>query len=96
MSQGTFTIDECAVKKKRTRSKTFPANTERAAPRQRLIGVIEPLYPTSRCVGRQPIGTSRMLRMDCLRQRYGHADKPLEIPDPNSHEIAARRTVYET
>jgi transposase, IS5 family len=51
---------------------------ERGVPWARLIGVIEPLYPTSGRVGRQPIGVARMLRMYCLQQWYGLADEALE------------------
>jgi len=39
---------------------------ERIVPWKRLIGVIEPLYPTSGRVGRRPIGVAKMLRMYCL------------------------------
>ena len=51
---------------------------ERVVPWSRLIAVIEPLYPTSGRVGRQPIGVPRMLRMYCLQQWYGLADEALE------------------
>lgn len=51
---------------------------ERVVPWSRLIAVIEPLYPTSGRVGRQPIGVPRMLRMYCLQQWYGPADEALE------------------
>jgi len=44
----------------------------------RLVGVIEPLYPTSGRVGRQPIGVAKMLRMYCLQQWYGLADEAVE------------------
>ena len=40
--------------------------------------MIEPLYPTSGRVGRQPIGVAKMLRMYCLQQWYGLADEALE------------------
>jgi IS5 family transposase len=40
--------------------------------------VIEPLYPTSGRVGRQPIGAAKMLRMYCLQQWYALADEALE------------------
>ncbi len=50
----------------------------RIVPWARLIAVVEPLYPTSGRVGRQPIGVSRMLRMYCLQQWYGLADEALE------------------
>ena len=51
---------------------------ERVAPWARLVAVIKPLYPTSECVGRQPIGVPRMLRMYCLQQWYGLVDEALE------------------
>jgi transposase, IS5 family len=47
-------------------------------PWARLIAVIEPLYPTSGRVGRQPVGVHRMLRMYCLQQWYGLADEALK------------------
>jgi IS5 family transposase len=66
------------MKKKRTRREKFLAEMERIVPWARLIAVIEPLYPTSGRVGRQPIGVPRMLRMYCLQQWYGLADEALE------------------
>lgn len=56
------------MKKKPTRREQFLADMERVVPWSRLIAVIEPLYPTSGRVGRQPIGVARMLRMYCLQQ----------------------------
>lgn len=47
-------------------------------PWARLLAVIEPLYPKSGRVGRQPIELSKMLRMYCLQQWYGLADEALE------------------
>ena len=78
MSQRSFASAEYAMKKKRTRRERFLADMERVVPWARLIAVIEPLYPTSGRVGRQPIGVSRMLRMYCLQQWYGLADEALE------------------
>ena len=78
MSQRSFASAEYAMKKKRTRREKFLADMERVVPWSRLIAVIEPLYPTSGRVGRQPIGVSRMLRMYCLQQWYGLADEALE------------------
>ena len=66
------------MKKKRTRREKFLAEMERIVPWGRLIAVIEPLYPTSGRVGRQPIGVPKMLRMYCLQQWYGLADEALE------------------
>jgi IS5 family transposase len=78
MSRRSFASAEYAQKKKRTRREKFFAEMERIVPWPRLIAVIEPLYPTSGCVGRQPIGVPRMLRMYCLQQWYGLADEALE------------------
>jgi transposase, IS5 family len=78
MSQRSFASAEYAMKKKRTRREKFLADMERVVPWARLIAVIEPLYPTSGRVGRQPIGVARMLRMYCLQQWYGLADEALE------------------
>jgi IS5 family transposase len=78
MSQRSFASAEYALKKKRTRREQFLADMERVVPWARLIALIEPLYPTSGRVGRQPIGVPRMLRMYCLQQWYGLADEALE------------------
>ena len=78
MSQRSFASAEFALKKKRTRREKFLAEMERLVPWARLIGVIEPLYPTSGRVGRQPMGVPRMLRMYLLQQWYGLADEALE------------------
>lgn len=66
------------MKKKQTRCEKFLGEMERIVPWPRLIAVIEPLYPKSGRVGRQPIGVPRMLRMYCLLQWYGLADEALE------------------
>lgn len=78
MNQRSFASAEYAMKKKRTRREKFLADMERVVPWSGLIAVIEPLYPTSGRVGRQPIGAARMLRMYCLQQWYGLADEALE------------------
>jgi IS5 family transposase len=78
MHQRSFASAEFALKKKRTRREVFLAEMERVVPWARLEAVIEPLYPKSGRVGRQPIGVSRMLRMYCLQQWYGLADEALE------------------
>ena len=78
MSQRSFASAEFALKKKRTRREKFLADMERVVPWTRLIAVIEPLYPTSGRVGRQPMGVPKMLRMYLLQQWYGLADEALE------------------
>jgi len=78
MSQRSFASAEYALKKKQTRREKFLGEMERIVPWSRLQAVIEPLYPTSGRVGRQPIGIPKMLRMYCLQQWYGLADEALE------------------
>jgi IS5 family transposase len=78
MSQLSFASSEYALKKKRTRREKFLGEMDRIVPWARLIGVIEPLYPSSGRVGRPPIGVKRMLRMYFLQQWYGLADEALE------------------
>ncbi|MFZ3119437.1 MAG: IS5 family transposase [Variovorax sp.] len=78
MSQRSFASAEFALKKKTTRREKFLAEMERVVPWARLIGVIEPLYPTSGRVGRQPTGVPKMLRMYLLQQWYGLSDEALE------------------
>ena len=78
MSQRSFASAEHALKKKQTRREKFLADMERVVPWARLIGVIEPLYPSSGRVGRQPTGVPKMLRMYLLQQWYGLADEALE------------------
>ena len=78
MSQRSFASAEFALKKKRTRREKFLGEMERLVLWARLMGVIEPLYPTTGRVGRQPMGVSKMLRMYLLQQWYGLADEALE------------------
>ena len=59
MSQRSFASVEYAMKKKCTRREKFLADMERVVPWPRLVGVIEPLYPTSGRVGRQPGAAAR-------------------------------------
>ncbi|SDE73156.1 hypothetical protein SAMN05444679_12970 [Variovorax sp. CF079] len=62
MNQRSFASAEYAMKKKRTRREKFLAKMERVVPWARLIAVIEPLYPTSGRVSRQPGGQKRVVR----------------------------------
>jgi len=78
MSQRSFASAEYALKKKRTKREKFLAEMDRIVPWARLIAVIEPIYPKSGRVGRQPIGIPKMLRMYCCQQWYGLADEALE------------------
>lgn len=78
MRQRSFASAEYALKKKQTRREKFLGEMDRIVPWTRLIAVVEPLYPKSGRVGRQPIGVEKMLRMYCCQQWYGLADEALE------------------
>ena len=73
----SFAQAEYAGKKKQTRREKFLAEMEVVVPWARLIGVIEPYYPSGKR-GRPPIGLERMLRLYFLQQWYGLADEALE------------------
>jgi IS5 family transposase len=94
MNQRSFASAEYALKKKRTRREKFLFDMERVVPWTRLIAVIDPLYPTSGRVGRQPIGVPRMLRMYCLQQWYALADEALEDALYDSQSIRCLATSW--
>lgn len=76
--QLSFASFEFAQKKRVTRREKFLAEMEQVVPWARLLALIEPKYPSSGRVGRQPIGVDRMLRMYLLQQWFGLADEALE------------------
>ena len=76
--QLSFSSYEFAQKKRVTRREKFLAEMEQVVPWARLEAVIEPKYPTTGRVGRQPIGVARMLRMYFLQQWFGLADEAVE------------------
>lgn len=73
----SFAEAECAGKKKTTRREKFLGEMERLVPWARLVGLIEPHYPSGKR-GRPPIGIERMLRIYFLQQWYGLADEAME------------------
>lgn len=75
--QMSFAQSEYARKKKKTRRERFLLEMEQVVPWAKLIGLIEPHYPTGRR-GRPPIGIERMLRIYFLQQWYTLADEALE------------------
>lgn len=78
MKQTSFASLEYAGKKRRTRREIFLAEMEQVVPWRPLQALIEPHYPKSGRVGRQPIGVARMLRMYFLQQWYTLSDEGLE------------------
>jgi transposase, IS5 family len=75
--QISFAEAEHAGKKKTTRREIFLGQMEGLIPWARLVGIIEPHYPTG-ARGRPPIGIERMLRIYFMQQWYGLADEALE------------------
>jgi transposase, IS5 family len=75
--QMSFAQSEYAMKKKITRRERFLGEMEQVVPWERLVGVIQPHYPTGER-GRPPVGIARMLRIYFLQQWYGLADEALE------------------
>ncbi len=78
MKQTSFASLEYARKKRMTRREKFLGEMERVVPWAALVALIEPHYPKSGRVGRQPIGVQRMLRMYFLQQWYSLSDEGLE------------------
>ena len=76
--QISFASLEHSRKKKVTRREKFLAQMQRVVPWPKLISLIEPVYPSSGRVGRQPVGIERMLRMYFLQQWFALADEALE------------------
>lgn len=75
--QRSFAQAEYARKKKVTRRERFLGEMNRVVPWERLVGLIQPYYPTGRR-GRPPMGVEKMLRLYFLQQWYGLADEALE------------------
>jgi transposase, IS5 family len=75
--QQSFAQAEYARKKKVTRRERFLSEMNRVVPWERLVGLIQPHYPTGKR-GRPPMGMEKMLRLYFLQQWYGLADEALE------------------
>lgn len=76
--QSSFADLEWAGKKRVTRRERFLREMERVVPWGRLKALIEPVYPSSGRVGRQPVGLDRMLRLYFAQQWLGLGDEGLE------------------
>jgi IS5 family transposase len=75
--QISFSQSEFLSQKKRTRREKFLNEMETVVPWERLVALIQPVYPQGKR-GRPPIGIERMLRIYFLQQWYGLADELLE------------------
>ena len=76
--QSSFADLEWAGKKRVTRRERFLREMEQVVPWGRLKALIEPVYPSSGRVGRQPVGLDRMLRLYFAQQWLGLGDEGLE------------------
>jgi IS5 family transposase len=76
--QRSFASLEFSQKKRVTRREKFLSEMEQVVPWARLEALVEPKYPTSGRVGRQPVGAARMLRMYFVQQWFGLADEAVE------------------
>lgn len=78
VKQSGFVDPEWSGKKRVTRRERFLSEMDRVVPWWRLKALIEPKYPSSGRVGRQPVGLDRMLRMYFAQQWLGLSDEGLE------------------
>jgi IS5 family transposase len=78
MKQTSFASLAFTEKKKQTRRERFLAEMEAVVPWSALLSVIEPHYPKSGRVGRQPVGLETMLRIDFMQQWYALSDPAME------------------
>ena len=77
-NQRSFSELEYMVKKRLTRREKFLNEMESIIPWSRLLSAIEPYYPTSGRVGRQPIGLSKMFRIHCMQNWFNYSDRQME------------------
>ena len=89
--QHTFASVAWQQKGKQTRRERFLAEMDAVIPWARLLGVIEPHYPTAGR-GRQPLGLEKMLRIYFLQQWFNLSDPQAEdaIYDSESMRRFAR------
>jgi IS5 family transposase len=73
--QGSFSELEYQSKKRKTRRKLFLEEMESVMPWSELYQVIEPHYPRSGGIGRQPKG---MLRIHCMQQWFNYSECQME------------------
>lgn len=84
MNQRSFASAEYAMKKKQTRREKLLADMERAVLWSRLIAVIEPLYPTSRRVGRHRAEPVPVDAAHAVRWHVGAAGRNAAVATSNS------------
>ena len=78
MHQQTFAEIPFEQYRKPTRREQFLNEMNRAVPWAELMTDIEPVYPKAAGPGRPPAGIHRMLRLQCLQQRFNLSDPAVE------------------
>ncbi|MBO2639297.1 IS5 family transposase [Shewanella algae] len=75
--QLTFADSEFSCKCRQTRKEVFLGGMNDLLPRDKLLGVIEPVYPKAGN-GRKPYPQETMLRIHCLQLWYNLSDESME------------------
>ncbi|MBE0170314.1 transposase, partial [Klebsiella michiganensis] len=85
--QLTFADSEFSSKRRQTRKEVFLGRMDDLLPWDKLLGVIEPVYPKAGN-GRRPYPLETMLRIHCMQQWYNLSDETMEDA---LYEIACMR-----
>ena len=85
--QLTFADSEFSSKRRQTRKEVFLGRMDDLLPWDKLLGVIEPVYPKAGN-GRRPYPLETMLRIHCMQQWYNLSDEAMEDA---LYEIASMR-----
>lgn len=75
--QLTFADSEFSSKRRQTRKEVFLGRMDDLLPWDKLLGVIEPVYPKAGN-GRRPYPLETMLRIHCMQQWYNLSDEAME------------------
>jgi IS5 family transposase len=76
--QCSFSGLEYESKKRKTRRELFLEEMESVMPWSALLEAVEPHYPRSGGVGRQPKGLHSMLRIHCMQHWFSYSDRQME------------------
>ena len=76
--QLTFADSEFSSKRRQTRKEVFLGRMDDLLPWDKLLGVIEPVYPKAGN-GRRPYPLETMLRIHCMQQWYNLSDEAMDF-----------------
>jgi len=86
MNQLSFSDLEYGAKRKQTRREKFLSEMNQVIPWNRLLALIEPVYPTGKN-GRPPYQLETMLRIHFMQQWFGLSDPAMEETLYDSHSM---------